>query len=83
MEIKVVTKKQVIDDLVKEFNITNESLSRCFGGKFYIHKKEFERYETIDKLRKYFEDKTIKDGQCSVQPITLVFTTFSIEDRKL
>lgn len=83
MEIKVVTKKQVIYDLVKEFNITNESLSRCFEGKFYIHKKEFERYETIDKLRKYFEDKTIKDGQCSVQPITLVFTTFSIEDRKL
>lgn len=33
------------------------------------------------KLKEYFKDKTIKDGQCRVESITLLWTIFHIEDR--
>jgi hypothetical protein len=81
MDVKKVSKQQVISDLTKEFNITDKSLSKSDGkGTFLIDKREYERYDTISKLQKYFADKVIIGGGCRVDNITLLYTGFHIED---
>ena len=82
MGTQKVSKEQVISDLTKEFKITDNSLSKSDGkGTFLIDKREFERFETIDKLQKYFANKVIINGQCRVDNITLLYTGFHIENR--
>ena len=80
--MKGVTIQEAIDDLSKIF-IKRESLSRHTGnGCFMIDKREFERFETIEKLQQYFSDKFIIDGQCRIESITLLWTVFHIEPRE-
>lgn len=84
MDIKEVSKQQVISDLTKEFNISDKSLSMSDGkGTFLIDKREFERYDTIAKLQNYFAGKAIIGGQCRVDNITILYTAFHIEDRSI
>ena len=49
---------------------------------FMIDKRYLEMYEVIHKLQDFFSDKVIDKGQCRIENITLVWTTFFIEDRK-
>lgn len=81
MKKSELTKEQVINDLKKEFNITDCSLSKYSDGTFLIDKREFQRYDTIEKLLRYFADKIIIKGQCRVENITLLYTTFHIENK--
>ena len=81
MGISKVTKEQVINDLKKEFNITDGSLSKYSDGTFFIDKREFQRFEIIEKLQMYFADKVIINGQCRVDNITLLYTEFYIENK--
>lgn len=81
MKKSELTKEQVINDLKKEFNITDCSLSKYSDGTFLIDKREFERFETIDKLQRYFANKVIINGQCRVDNITLLYTGFHIENK--
>lgn len=81
-----ITKQQAIADLKKIFNTRswkNREDSKSFAdkGDFFIDKRVCERYKVIALLREYFKDKTIKDGQCRVESMTLLWTTFHIEDR--
>lgn len=49
---------------------------------FYIDKQQCERGEAIYRLQEYFSDKVIDGGYCSVDPITLVWTTFELKKGK-
>ena len=82
-----ITKEQAISDLQKVFNTTSwedreEGRSFADKGDFFIDKREHTRPSVIEKLQAYFKDKTIIDGQCRLEGITLLWTTFHIEDRK-
>lgn len=75
------TKQQTIADLTKIFN--TRSWEYCEDGKsfadkadFFIDKRDCERCEAMTKLKEYFKDKTIKDGQCYVESMTLLWTIF-------
>ena len=82
MEKQVVTREQVIKDLVELFGINENTKSRINeeNGSFFIDKREFEREEVLEKLLTYFESKVLEDGyKCEVFPMTLVFTSFQIK----
>lgn len=77
------TKEKVISDLRTMFHISEDGcLSRENKGSFFIDKQEYEREDVISMLRKYFENLVIIDGQCRIDPITLMYTMFHIEDRQ-
>lgn len=79
MEKNKVQLEKVINDLKILFNTENNEIGTTeSNGKFYIQKRQFERFEVIDMLQKYFSDKFIDGGYCSVGNITMVFTTFEI-----
>lgn len=77
---KEIAPEQCISDLRALFNLDNkDSLSREDKGFFLIDKREFERFDTILKLKEYFNDKVLIPGWCvCVEPITLLYTTFSV-----
>lgn len=85
-----ITKAQAIEDLKKIFNVSSDmeehrkgKLSFCTDeGDFFIDKRDCEYYGVLEKLQDYFKDKVIKDGQCRIDSIVLLYTTFHIEDRK-
>ena len=82
-----ITKQQAIADLEKIFNTTSwedreEGRSFADKGDFFIDKREHTRLSVIEKLQAYFKDKTIIDGQCRLEGITLLWTMFHIEDRE-
>lgn len=69
----------VVNDLKLLFNTESNDLGTTeSNGKFYIQKRQFDRFEVIAKLQDYFSDKFIDGGYCSVGNITMVFTTFEI-----
>lgn len=77
------TKEEVISDLRTVFHIGEDGcLSRENKGSFFIDKREYEREDVISMLRKYFENRVITGGQCRIDPITLLYTMFHIEDRQ-
>lgn len=77
------TKEEVVSDLRTVFHIGKEGcLSRENKGSFFIDKREYERDDVISMLRKYFENLVITGGQCRIDPITLMYTMFHIEDRQ-
>ena len=77
------TKEEVISDLKTVFHIGEDGcLSRENKGSFFINKREYEREDVISMLQKYFKNRVIIDGQCRIDPITLLYTMFHIEDRR-
>ena len=79
--IKQITIEEAVEACRKLFNITESSLSKEEKGHFLIDKREFERFEVVGKLMDYFEGKNIIDGQCAIEPMTLLWTAFSIGPR--
>ena len=82
MEKKKITIKRAISDCRKMFKIPKSTLSKEADGHFLIDKRDFERGEVVSKLMNYFADKVIIDGQCAVEPITLLYTSFIIGPRQ-
>ena len=77
------TKEEVVSDLRTVFHIGEEGCLSCENkGSFLIDKREYEREDVISMLRKYFENRVITGGQCRIEPITLLYTIFHIEDRQ-
>lgn len=73
--------EKVIAELRIVFGINKEgSLSKENNGCFLIDKREYERDVVISALRGYFADKVILNGQCRIEPITLLYTMFHIEE---
>lgn len=70
----------------EEFRKKNEHLSWYSETKdgvvFFIDKNVTERGEVLEKLQKYFEERVVKGGYCTVSPITLVWTTFELKQGK-
>lgn len=77
------TKEEVVSDLRTMFHIGEDGcLSRENIGSFFIDKREYEREDVISMLQKYFKNRVIIGGQCRIDPITLLYTMFHIEDRQ-
>lgn len=70
----------VIEELKELFDIENnlDKGTTENKGKFYINKKQMERFDVIDKLKNYFNGVGVKDGYVSVGSITFVHTTFEV-----
>lgn len=87
-----ITRREAIDALVELFKcekwVEGEDRPKLSfyipkdddSAEFYIHKQQFERFEVVNVLANYFQDKTFNDnGMCAVSPITMLWTTFTIE----
>lgn len=77
---------QVVEDLRKVFGTTTfeervNGRSFEFDGNFFIDKREKSSREVLILLSEYFKDKVVADGQCRVENITLLHTTFCIEHK--
>lgn len=74
------TQETVIKELRELFDIDNniEKGTTEHDGKFRINKKHYQRFEVIEMLKNYFNGVGVENGYVSVDPITLVFTTFSV-----
>lgn len=84
---KEITRETAISELRQLFNIDSSEQSREHGGVFHIHKAEFTREETVQKLLDYFKTREFVPGyQCAVEPMTFIWTVFKVvknkEDKK-
>ena len=48
---------------------------------FWFDKRQYLRFEVIDKLTEYFADKNIVGGQCRIESLTILWTVVHIENR--
>ena len=79
------TKQEVINELKEIFPVDDKNvfvIEENGNATFNVNKQYMERFEVMGKLVDYFKGLEIIEGQCRIDPITLVFTTFYIEDRK-
>lgn len=88
--MKHLTKQETVEALKKLFDYENNRASKKViileeqSGNcttFMVDKQYLERSKVIDKLQEFFADKVIDDGQCRIDNITFVFTSFFIENR--
>ena len=86
--MKAITKQETIKALKSLFNSEAHKDDRKVmvseeGGNatFMVDKGLMTRFDVINKLQEFFADKYIDGGQCRIDSITLVWTTFHIEDR--
>ncbi|MBQ3765871.1 MAG: hypothetical protein II874_03955 [Bacteroidales bacterium] len=79
---KQITIEQAVSDCRALFNIPGSAHSKEEKGHFLIDKREFERFEVVNKLMDYFRDKAIIGGGCFIEPITLLWTAFTIKPLK-
>lgn len=74
-----ITKETAISELKQLFNIDSSEQSKEQDGVFHIHKSEFTREETVQKLLDYFKTREFVPGyQCAVEPMTFVWTVFKV-----
>ena len=76
---KQITIEQAVSDCRALFNIPGSAHSKEEKGHFLIDKREFERFEVVNKLMDYFRDKAIIGGGCF---IALLWTAFTIKPLK-
>lgn len=90
--MKNITKQETVEALKELFDYENNKESKNVlvvenkeegRTEFMIKKQYMERFEIIDKLREFFADKVIDGGQCRIDNITFVFTSFFIEDKSV
>ena len=90
--MKHITKQETVEALKELFDYENNKESNNVivveeqsGGRttFMVNKQYMERFEVIDKLQSFFADKVIDGGQCRINNITFVFTSFFIENRSV
>ena len=87
-----ITMKEAIDGILGLFEILpwekredEKSFYTVKDGtaSFFFDKRQYTRDEVISRLVTYFNDKTITDGQCRIDNMTLVWTTVHIEPRNI
>lgn len=86
--MKALSKQETIEALKQLFDYEAHKDSREVmvfeengTASFMIEKRYMDRYAVVDTLQRFFADKYIEGGQCRVDNITLVWTTFYIDDR--
>ena len=86
--MNALTKQETIEALKQLFDYEAHKDTREVmvieengNASFMIDKRYMERYAVINTLQRFFADKYIEGGQCRIDSITLVWTTFDIEDR--
>lgn len=86
--MKIITLKEATEAVKSLFNVNaygNRQDSKSYfiensdGTTFYFDKRQYWRDDVIRKLSEYFDDKHIKDGQCRIDGITLLWTTVHLE----
>lgn len=85
-----ITKQETIEALKKLFDYESHKEKKevivaehDYGATFMIDKRYLERYEVIERLQNFFADKVIDGGQCRIDSITLLYTSFFIEHREV
>lgn len=85
MATQKITKQDAINAIIDIFKLKESELSKYSvkddNASFLIDKREFERFEVIDKLQEFFADKNIIDGQCRIDSLTFLYTSVKIENR--
>lgn len=84
-----ITRSEAIQRVVKEFNLSKvQKKDKSFYSTegedwavFYFDKREYTRDEVLSRLMKMFGNVNIIEGQCRVDPLTLLWTTVHIETR--
>lgn len=86
--MKALSKQETIEALKQLFDYeahkdTREVMVIEENGtaSFMIDKRYMERYAVVDALQRFFTENYIEGGQCRIDNITLVWTTFYIDDR--
>lgn len=85
MDTQKITKQDAINAIIDMFKLKESELSKYSikddNSSFLIDKREFNRFEVIDKLKEFFADKNIIDGQCRIGSLTILYTSVMIENR--
>ena len=90
--MKHLTKQETVEALKELFDYENNKENKNVlvvenkeenRTTFMVNKQYMERFEVIDKLKDFFADKVINEGQCRIENITFVYTIFFIEDRSV
>ena len=79
MATQKITKQDAINAIIDIFKLKYSVKED--NASFLIDKREFERFEVIDKLQEFFADKSIIDGQCRIDSLTFLYTSVKIENR--
>lgn len=88
--MEYITKQETIEALKKVFDYENNKENKNVivvenkeedRTTFMVNKQYMERCEVINKLKRFFTDNAIDDGQCRIDNITFVYTVFFIENR--
>jgi hypothetical protein len=84
MEKKKLSRKEVVADLKKLFEYDENNRNVIVDEEndsvtFMVNKQYLGRFEVIERLKDYFEDKYIDGGQCRIESLTVVYTVFFIE----
>lgn len=85
-----MTRKEAIELIISNFDISEEkreeksfySINEDDTATFYFDKRQYQRDEVISKLVELFSKENIVDGQCRIEPITLLWTVCHIEKRR-
>ena len=90
--MKHLTKQETVEALKELFDYENNKENKNVlvvenkeesRTTFMVNKQYMERFEVIDKLKDFFADKVVNEGQCRIENITFVYTIFFIEDRSV
>ena len=87
--MKQITLTEAFEDIKQLFQVRygfeNRKEGLSFFSKnsreytFWFNKNEYERNFVLERLYDYFKDKTLINGQCSISPITFIFTKVSLK----
>ena len=89
--MKQITKQEAFDAIKGLFDFTEKGKKEN-GKSFFVEKengdvtfmfdkRQYGRYEVINKLSEYFQDKNIAGGQVRIDNITLLWTSVYLENR--
>lgn len=87
---KNISLQQAVEDIKQIFDATpfdNKQEGKSFyviikdTTTFFFDKKQYFRHFIIEKLYEYFNDKIIDDGQCRIEPLTVLYTVVHFEPR--
>ena len=87
MKKRKLSRREVIEDLKKLFGHKKNSTDVVCSehgddtATFMVNKHYLERFDVLERLQNYFYDVCIDKGQCRIESITFVYTTFFIEKR--
>ena len=87
--MKQITLTEAFEDIKQMFKVRFDFENRKEGLSFFsknsreytfwFDKNEYERDFVLERLYDYFRDKMLINGQCSISPMTFIFTKVSLE----